>query len=275
MPYVRDYYEAILDILGSPSCIIPIGDPRFENAARTTVTTKGRGTLDGLVFTYSKDRTTWDGKSYQRGRGSVLYQPFDGLDEQADTPTAAAWSRDDTAGEGFSFGTWMTIEQAGTARSIFAKVGGADKEWQLQLASDDLLKLFLYDESLGVVPVRATDVALVSSNVLHYWVITYDGGGGATAASGITIYEDGVVRASTAAEQGTYLGMEGLSHAVELGSNFGGFNTFGGRMGGGPLGFQFTHSTLSLAEIGKLHLIGLDALKDLPLLGRMRGMRAA
>jgi len=281
---VPDYYEAILNILPSPSCIIPIGDPRFENAARTAVTTKGRGGLDGLAFNYSEARTAWDGKSYRRGRGSVLYQPFNGVDEVAGrTPAVDSWWVDDSGDAGFSMGTWIKPGQLATQMVYLSKqdeTGGSEaREWNWRLAGS-LSNLLLIDESANVTASRPGATALVVGR-WYFLCVTYDGTGGATAANGITHYLNGVADTGAASNNGAYVAMEDLTAAVYLGTqtlNGGGLGRFfNGTMAGGPLGLWFAKhnaaGTPSAQDIRKLHALGLEAQRDLPLLNRMRGMR--
>jgi len=108
MTPVRDYYQDIIDIIGAGGeacCVFPFGDAEFENAAHTTFLTKGQGALDGLTCTYSKDRTTFDLPTIVfRNRFQAVFQPLDGVDEEADTPDADVWSRDDGSSEGMSLG---------------------------------------------------------------------------------------------------------------------------------------------------------------------------
>ncbi|KKL14008.1 hypothetical protein LCGC14_2520030, partial [marine sediment metagenome] len=84
---MRDFYKEIGDILGAGGvayAIVPIGDATKENAARTTVTTVGAGAGNGLVFTYSEARTSFDAATeYRRNRGRLPRQIFNGSDEDA------------------------------------------------------------------------------------------------------------------------------------------------------------------------------------------------
>jgi hypothetical protein len=274
MSYARDYYEAILDILGSQSCIIPIGDARFENVARTTVTTKGRGTGDGLVFTYSEARTAWDGKSYQRGRGSVVFQPFNDSDEESDTPSIAFFSRNDAAGEAFSMGGWINLGGAGE-RTVLSKTDwGIQEEYQFLVRTDAKLSFVMKDESANVRPRRTSDAAMTVATQ-HFAAVTYDGAGGANAVDTVTLYLDGKVDPSTATNNASYVAMEGLTQPFKLGAYGATGDPFGGTMAGGPLGPFFTHSELTLQDVRKLQILGLEAQRDLPLLARIRGVRAA
>ena len=73
------------------------------------------------------------------------------------------------------------------------------------------------DRSVGAVVNRGSD-ANPTQGVWHHYVMTCDGTGGATAADGITFYEDGAVFDSTAANNGSYVGMENQSAVLGLGA---------------------------------------------------------
>ena len=253
-------YAQIRDILGSTGTIIPIGDTAQENAGRTTVTTLGS---QEVVFTYSKDITTWDTPPTITGPGRLPLVTFDAVDEEADTPDATFWSRDDAGGaNGFSLGLWANVTNTGTARCFMAKYDetGVQREWIWFLNPNDTMRFFLFDESVdGTGAYRNSDAAITMGS-LRFFVATYDGTGGATAADGITLYEDGGVIASTATNQGTYEGMENLAGVVSLGRNIGGSRFFNGTMVGGPLGPFFTQTELSAADVTRLYNIGKSAL---------------
>jgi len=103
MPANIDLYTAVRDILGAQCAIVPIGDPLHENVARTTVTTVGNGSGDGLVFTYSKAVQTFDTSIYRQGL-RIPVVTFDEVDEELDTPDIAFFSRDDSMSEAMSVG---------------------------------------------------------------------------------------------------------------------------------------------------------------------------
>ncbi|KKL48251.1 hypothetical protein LCGC14_2327410, partial [marine sediment metagenome] len=195
------FYEAVLNILGSTGTILPLGDAKHL-ATPTTFKTVGG---EQVTFTYSKDPTTWD--DLQSVQGLIPVLTFDGVDEEADTPDAAYWSRDDAAGaNGFSIGIWANVTNVGVARCFMAKFdesGAEQREGVFFINSNDTMRLFLFDESTNVDVYRNTDSAITMGS-WRFFVVTYDGTGGATAANGITIYEDGAVIASSATNDGSY-----------------------------------------------------------------------
>ena len=252
-------YEAVLTILGSTGTIIPIGDDNHENAGRTTVTTVGE---EAAVFTYSEAVTAFDVAPSLQGPGRIPIVEFNGTDEEADTPGAAFWSRDDAGGaNGFSIGIWANVTNTALARCLMAKFDSTSslREWIFFIQADDTLRLFLFDESVDEDTNRDSDAAITMGS-LRFFVATYDGAGGATAANGITLYEDGAIIASTATNNASYVGMEDLAGVVSLGRNIGGERFFPGEMAGGPLAPFFVQTELTADAILRLYQLGRAAL---------------
>ena len=283
MPYAVDYYKAIGGILGQGGvdyCIFPFGDPRFENAAHTTFLTTGSGALDGLVCTYSKDRRTFDLLMPTQGRANIPRQPLDGVDEEADTPDAAALSFDDSAGEPVSIGVRVQhTSLAGIQRYISKWDSANGREWLLGIASNGIVSWIIRDESAAVSPDRTTNAVVMITQRCQSVTLTYDGSGGALAMNGATIYVDEKVAASTANNNGAYVAMEGTgTGVVSLGfENGGGGGTpqrfFSGIYYGGANGPYITNRLLTPQDIRAIGIIQLEALNDLPLINRARGLR--
>ena len=246
-------YEAVLNILGPTGLIIPMGDTNHENAGRTTVTTVGE---EQVVFTYSEAVTAFDTPPYFKGPGRIPIITFNGTDEELDTPDAAFWSLNDAAGaNGFSIRIWANVGSTGN-RCLIAKYdesGAEQREWILFVQSNDTLRLFLFDESANADTKRDSDSA-VTTGSMKFFVATYDGTGGAMAANGITLYEDGIAVASTAANNGAYVGMEDLVAVVSVGRNIGGIERwFPGEMAGGPLGPLWIPGELTADQVLRLY----------------------
>lgn len=247
---MRDFYQEIIDIIGAggePCCVIPIGDPAFENAAHTTVTTKGQGALDGVVFTYSEARTGFDLPTiYTRNQFRFPLVPWNGSDEEADSPDIDAWSRDDGSGQGFSIGGLLNVTDTAAIREVLSKDRGTDSEWQYRIGSIDTLECFIFDESNGTNCSRSSNSA-VTQRLPVSLIVTYDGSGGATAADGMALYESGQIIASTATNNASYVAMENLDNEVELGDRNEAL-FFSGLMAA----LFFTHRTLSAVEVQNL-----------------------
>ena len=246
---------------GPLSVIIPIGDTNHENSGRTTATTVGE---EAAVFTYSEAVTAFDTPPTTLGPGRIPLITFNGTDEEADTPDAAYWSRDDAGGaNGFSVGVWANVTNTAAGRAFLGKfddTGAAElREWLFFVVPDDTIRLFLYDESANVSALRTSDAAITMGS-MRFFVATYDGAGGATAADTITLYEDGVAIASTATNNGAYVGMEDLATVVSLGRNIGSGRFFDGEMAGGPLAPFWIPSELTADAVKRLYQLGRVAL---------------
>ena len=131
----------------------------------------------------------------------------------------AALSFDDSGSNPFSVAAWIYVTTTGVSQSIIAKYSeNAKREWRLYLNSSGILDFVLYDQSANIHAARNIDVAL--PNGWNFVVATYDSTGGATAADGITLYVDGVVRASTARNNANYVAMENLTAKVTIGAHY-------------------------------------------------------
>lgn len=253
------YYPAVLNILGPSGVILPIGDYREGQPNATTFTTVGD---EQVTFTWSKAPNTFDDPldlnleaSWQ---GIIPIVHFDGTDEQADTPDAAAWSRGDGTNDfPFSVGMWVKFDTVAGNQWLLTKDNTTDREWAFASISSKL-RLELFDDSAGVQHTREIDVAL-TTGFWQYFLATYDGVGGATAANNIIIYIDGAVRASTASNDSSYVAMENLTAKVELlGRNEASF--LNGFVAGGPLGPFFVQKVLTADESKQLYNLGRRAL---------------
>ena len=258
-------YEAILTILGSTGVIIPMGDTNHENAGRTTVTTVGE---NASVFTYSEAVSAFDTPPSVRGPGRIPIITFNGTDEEANSPDAAYFSRDDAGGaNGFSIGFWVNVTDTAAVRTLLGKwdaTAAAElREWLLFVSATDILSLWLYDESANVQTQRDSDAAITMGS-FRFFVVTYDGAGGASAGNTITMYDNGAVLASTATNNASYVGMEDLATLPTLAvniANAGVANNFhSGEMAGGPLAPFFVQRDLTADEVRRLYQLGRAAL---------------
>ncbi len=254
-------YEAVLDILGTTATLIPIGSTRDEAADFTTVTTRGG---EQVVFTYSEARTAFDTATSELGPARIPTVPFNGTDEEADTPDAAYWSVDDSGDAGFSVGAWVNVTNTASARHILTKYDNGEviQEWQLSINASDGLRFLCRDDSAGLTVNRASDSAIAQGS----WVFvtaTYDGTGGTTAMNGVTLYMNGAAVASTATNNGSYGAMENGTSVVAIGGISTGSTLaepFVGSIAGGPLGPWFvTHDAAGIItadEVLRLYQIG-------------------
>ncbi len=248
------YYSSKLSILGATGLIIPMGDLQSEAADVTTVTT--RGELQA-VFTYSKARDGFDTPATVLGPSRIPIIKFDGVDEEADSPDAAYWSR--VAGA-FSVGAWINMVDA-TSSAILTKydAAGDTREWIFGLTSGDDLQLRCHDQD--AVASASIDTTADVSIVEGSWVFavgTYDG---SANASGINLYQDGAIIASSDTDDANFLNLEDLGGTVKLAHlNATPANLFDGSMAGGPLGPFFVQTALTADQILRLYQLEREAL---------------
>lgn len=119
----------------------------------------------------------------------------------------------------FSGSVLAKVTDTAGNRVLLAKYdnGAAHREWFFRVTTADLLQLVLYDESLDVLPTRTSD-APIPQGAWHTYGWSYDGGGGATAANGITLLVDGQPIASTPTNAGTYVSIDGGVAPLTIGS---------------------------------------------------------
>lgn len=259
------YYEAVLNVIGTNGQIIPLGDTVEEAGDRTTVTTVGD---NQAVFTYSEAVSAFDTAPRIVGPARLPLITFNATDEEADSPDAAFWTVDDAGGaNGFSIGFWANVTDTAAKRTLLSKwditTSAEAREWELYVNTDDTLVLELYDESANVAASRATDAAITMGS-LTFFTVVYDGTGGATAANGITVYSNGASIASTATNNGSYVGLENMATVVGLGHDLNtsgaAANFYSGTMIGGPLGPFFTLTQLTADQALRLYQLGRRAL---------------
>lgn len=191
----------------------------------TTTTTE----FDGRVWTYDADITA---RISTQGQGIIV--SFNGTSNEADTPDTANTSFGDASNDSpLSIVSLANITDTAADRVLFAKynIGGAAREYAFLVnGTGDTLQLNLYDESDDKQPVRTSDAA-ITQGALHLFAATYDGGGGATAMDGVTLYEDAAVIASTATNDIAYVAMENTAALPSVGALAAAVAPFAGTMG--------------------------------------------
>lgn len=250
-------YEAVLDILGPTGIIIPIGDTNHENLGRTTVTTIGEL---AAVFTYSEAMIAFDTPPSSLGPGRIPIVTFNGTDEEADSPDAAYWTR---ALLPFSVGAWVNFSGGDpTSSTILSKyhTSGATREWRFLTTGGDALELEIVDEDDAVTPdatIRTIASSPISASGWVFCVATYDG---TANASGIDLYIDGVLVASTDTDDANFISMRDKGGTVKLGfENATPNKLFDGQIGGGPFGPFFVQAQLSADAIRRLYQLARAA----------------
>ena len=91
------------------------------------------------------------------------------------------------------------------------------REWDWRFSATDIQTVFFRDQSVPVNPTRDSDAAISMGAVHSYGWSYLPTGAGATAMNGVTQYEDGAVKASTATNQATYVAQENTAGALGLG----------------------------------------------------------
>ena len=116
----------------------------------------------------------------------------------------------------------------------------------------------LFDETGGSTSINSTADAPITENVWRFVVATYDGG---EHPSGVNLYEDGAVVASTDEDDAAYVAMKDLPSTFQLAhQRTDPVGLFDGKMAGGPLGPFFSQKELTSYEVLQLYEIGREAL---------------
>lgn len=127
---------------------------------------------------------------------------------------------DGTNDSAFTILALVNISSSGATEIIARKgsnAGHAHREWSFGLVTGNRPQLALSDASANKVSYSTVNAGI--ANGYHLIAVVYDGTGGATAANGITFYCDGVVVASTATNDASYVAMENLAQAIGIGAS--------------------------------------------------------
>lgn len=185
----------------------------------TDTTTSVDASSNAATITHSQ---TVADRWQQMGTRGLAVNFSAGPNKWADVPDLAAYTFGNGAADSaFTLIALAQVTDTAAARVLIAKLndngGGTGGEWYWQIDSSDRLQMALWDRSASVSPNRTSDAAILQG-VPKLFATTYDGTGGATAANGITLYQDGVVIASTASNNASYVAMENTTHTIEIGT---------------------------------------------------------
>jgi len=209
---IRGDLVSVLDVAQPVHALWPF----VETTATVVVLDYGRR---GHDLSASENVSSWDTIPTFKSRGT--YYTFNGTDEDLIIADHADFRFDDGAAEAVSWVFLALVDDTAAIRTPISKwsesFGGESREWKIEIAADDTLVLRLYDETNDEECSRASDTA-VTIDVWKVFIVTYDGSGGATAADGITLYENGAVVASTATNNASYVSMVGGGGSVRVGS---------------------------------------------------------
>jgi hypothetical protein len=192
------------------------GDTRLfwiaDNANTTTSTDRS---LTGRTITWD---ATVASRFTQAGYGFT--QSFNGSTHLGTSPDTANLSFGTGAADSaFSVLVLGNVTNTAAVRTFVAKDNGSTlREWSFRIAASDVISFFLHDQSAGVAVSRSSD-AVITQGSIGLIAGTYSAAtGGATAGNDITLYENGLVKASTATNNGAYVAMEDLTHPLAIGS---------------------------------------------------------
>lgn len=150
-------------------------------------------------------------------QGLVYWLVLNGSDNYISTPDHANFSYALTA---VSWEFVIDVTATAAVQIIWSKwdetTAAEDREWRIYLTALEELVIEFYDETPNVSCNRTSSSPL--SVGVHHIVIEYDGGGGATAADGITMYSGGAVEASAATNNGSFVQMRADSTPVWIGA---------------------------------------------------------
>ena len=205
---VRDKFVA--DMLGIAGACELLWVP---GATETTISTDRSRNARVLTYDASKE-----GAYGQQGSG--LYLPFDGSDDEADTPDAGGLSFGDGAlDEPFSIVSlvYVTDPTPAAANTILAKwnldTDGELREWRALLtATNGYPRIELYDESANAY-IGREDQTPLSATAWTLLAFTYDG---SRASTGLRVYVDASRLDDADSNSGTYTAMENTTAIVGL-----------------------------------------------------------
>lgn len=191
------------------------GDTRLIWLPQSTDTTTSLGeSYVGATMTYD---ATIAARLTASGLGQLV--SFSGSGQYATTPDNANFTFGTGAADSaFTVIVLANVTDTAALRTFLSKYTTSNTEWIYGITASDTLFLNVYDDSAGVGAGRASNAAITQGS-LHLFAASYSGTGGATAANGIALYQDAVVVASTAINNGAYVAMEDKGAALEIGSH--------------------------------------------------------
>jgi hypothetical protein len=147
---------------------------------------------------------------------------LDGIDQHIVIADDNLFSHGDGSSDSaFSVTAWANMDDATSFRVISKGILNTDAEYAFGTAGADTLTVSIYDESVAsCLEGIASDSTLTTYE--DTWVhlgFSYDGTGGVSASTGLTLYVDGLVVASSdnSTCSGSYVAMENLTGPVWIG----------------------------------------------------------
>jgi hypothetical protein len=112
-----------------------------------------------------------------------------------------------TTDSAFSISAWIRPSHLLTSQFIISKYHTTDKEWVFYIHSGRLY-LIIYDQSAAANQICYQSTATMEAGNWYHVVGTYDGTGGASAASGMKLYIDGAAASISTSGGAGYVAME-------------------------------------------------------------------
>lgn len=200
-----------------------LGDNRliWMPKAGDTTATKSEETSAGRDVTYDGSVAS---RLSQLGRG--IAQSFSGSGQYAYTPDAADLSfGNGSADQPLSIVALVNATANGAGKDIVTKWTTGAIEYRLTIRPFEDLIFVIADQSAAPLVYRLSSAGIATGG-WHVFGVSYDGGGGATAANGITLYQDGAVIASAATNDAAYVAMENGTAEVGIGTREAHTSTF-------------------------------------------------
>lgn len=178
-------------------------------------------TTTGVTFDANHATVTYDSDITARrsrwGSGYVI-SFASGSSQYMSMPDSASLSfGNGTVDAPFSLVWFGQVTDTAAGRALLTKSNTGNREWEFRVSTADTLVMVIWDESAGVSPFRASNAAINQGQPVLLGM-TYDGTSGATAANGITLYQNGSAITSTATNNASYVAMEDLAALTEMGS---------------------------------------------------------
>lgn len=179
----------------------------------TETTTSTDQSLNGRTITYDASiasRLSRQGKGYRVS--------FNGTSQYGQTPDAANLSfGNGTNDSAMSIVALANVTNTAASRVMVCKYAGSAREWLFQINSSDALLFGVFDESGDWQSTRTSDSAITQGS-MRLFGVSYDGTGGSTAMNGATLYQDGLVIASSASNNASYVAMEDTAAVGAIGA---------------------------------------------------------
>jgi len=241
--------------LGATATLVNFGDQPNAGKVNASTFTGMKFNASGLspVWTPSEALsafdTPFDLTLASNWQGVIPTLAFNGTDERMTTPDAAFWT---PALAAASWGAW--VYNTGTGGTILAKytLAGNLREWVFELTTNTGLRITLYDEDDAVTPnatIATYAATSVTASAWHFLVATYDG---TANASGLDLYVDGALIASSDTDDANFASVRDYTAVVELG-RANAADYFTGRMAGGPCSPFFVQAELTAGQIYNLY----------------------